>query len=279
MLPDGREGALVIYKTKDGDRWIDKVQWMPMVAGIRKKVRNSGEISTWDAQVVKAKDHFEFELGDDPFIKHRPCMDGDPGPIVAAYSIATLKSGEKSREVMTKAQLDKVRNSSKSKDRGPWVDWPEEMCRKTVARRHSKVLPMSTDLDDLIRRDDDLYDMKGARDAASAANGGPQSLAGQFDALASMPGRGAAVAVEHHPVADEVVTEEPAKQADQPDPTPDPARTALLRKLEPKAGKGTDALRRALAGLSEPDTALLTEADHEALGAAADAADNAGAPS
>ena len=156
LLPDGRDGALVIYKTKalekderGRDLYIEKVQWMPMIAGIRKKVRNSGEIVTWDAQVVHAKDDFQYELGDDPFIKHKPFMDGDPGPVVGAYSVATLKGGEKSREVMTKAQLDKVRASSKSKDRGPWVDWYEEMCRKTVARRHSKVLPMSTDLDDV----------------------------------------------------------------------------------------------------------------------------------
>jgi recombination protein RecT len=41
------------------------------------------------------------------------------------------------------------------------------MAKKTVARRHSKVLPMSTDLDDLIRRDDELYDMAGASDKAT----------------------------------------------------------------------------------------------------------------
>jgi recombination protein RecT len=71
LLPDGREGALVIYKTKtkeivngkEQERWIDAVQWMPMIAGIRKKVRNSGEIATWDAHVVYAKDEFDYELG------------------------------------------------------------------------------------------------------------------------------------------------------------------------------------------------------------------------
>ena len=168
LLPDGREGALVIYKTKvvqnGKDEWIDAVQWMPMIAGIRKKVRNSGEIATWDTQVVYQKDAFEYELGDTPFIKHKPFMDGDAGEIIAAYSVAVLKSGEKSREVMTVAQIEKIRLISKSKDKGPWKDHYAEMCRKTVARRHSKVLPMSTDLDDLIRRDDALYDMAGASD-------------------------------------------------------------------------------------------------------------------
>ena len=184
LLPDGRDGALVIYKTKkkDGNRefWIEAVQWMPMIGGIRKKVRNSGEIATWDAHCVYEKDAFEFELGDDPYIKHKPFMGGDRGKIVAAYSVAVLKSGEKSREVMSVEEIRDVwRKSSKQKDKdgnptGPWKDHFGEMCRKTVARRHSKVLPMSTDLDDLIRRDDDLYDTAAASDKAIAAASRPQ---------------------------------------------------------------------------------------------------------
>lgn len=174
LLPDGREGAMVIYKTKikDGgqEKWIEAVQWIPMIAGLRKKVRNSGEIATWDAQVVYEKDAFDYELGDDPYIKHKPFLVGDAGKIIAAYSVAVLKSGEKSREVMTVQQIERIRLMSKAKDFGPWKDHYAEMCRKTVARRHSKVLPMSTDLDDLIRRDDDLYDMNGASDKAAATN-------------------------------------------------------------------------------------------------------------
>lgn len=190
LLPDKREGAMVIFnnKVKNGegrDVWVKQAQWMPMIAGIRKKVRNSGEIATWEVQVVHQNDAFEFELGDEPYIKHRPHLDGDPGPVIAAYSVATLKSGEKSREVMTRAEIEKARAISRAKDSGPWVNWYEEMCRKTVARRHSKVLPMSTDLDDLIRRDDALYDFEGAREEAQQER--PRSLAGRLDALASMP--------------------------------------------------------------------------------------------
>jgi recombination protein RecT len=163
LLPDGREGAIVEYKDRDRG---PIAQWMPMIAGLRKKVRNSGEIATWDAHVVYEKDEFDYAQGDEPFIRHRPTMDSDPGPVIAAYSVAILKSGEKSREVMTRAQIEKVRSKSRTKDKGPWVEWYEEMCRKTVARRHSKVLPMSTDLDDLIRRDDDLYEFDRAKEEA-----------------------------------------------------------------------------------------------------------------
>lgn len=143
LLPDGREGALVIYG--------GKVQWLPMVAGIRKRVRQSGEIATWDAYVVRQKDDFDFAFGDKPYITHKPSMDPDRGPIIAAYSVATLKSGEISREVMTKAQLDQVKRASKSSGSGPWKDWEEEMCRKSVLKRHAKSLPMSTEVGEFVR--------------------------------------------------------------------------------------------------------------------------------
>ena len=180
LLPDGREGALVIYNTKmkvnGAEQWVDAVQWMPMIAGIRKKVRNSKEIATWDAKVVYERDEFIYEDGLNLILKHRPYIgEGDPGKVIAAYSVAKLKTGEVSVEVMTRHQIDRIRALSKSKDRGPWVDHYAEMAKKTVARRHSKVLPMSTDLDDLIRRDDSLYDLEGASDkSVNAAARRPQ---------------------------------------------------------------------------------------------------------
>lgn len=157
LLPDGREGAIVPYK--------GEAQWMPMIAGIRKKVRNSGEIATWDVQAVYEKDEFEFELGDEPYIKHRPCLDADRGKLKAVYSVAKLKDGSISRDVMSVHDVEKIRAKSRAKN-GPWNDatFYPEMAKKTVARRHSKVLPMSSDLDDLIRRDDALYDFKGRSD-------------------------------------------------------------------------------------------------------------------
>lgn len=175
LMPDGREGALVIYNTKvkarekSGkvvERWIEKVQWMPMIAGIRKKVRNSDEISDWRAEVVRKGDKFHHMKGDSPSIYHEP-LSAD-GEVIAAYSIAYFKDGTISREVMMRADIDKVRKSSKAPGSPAWTVWFEEMAKKAVARRHSKSLPMSTDLDDLIRRDDQLYDFEGASDKEQA---------------------------------------------------------------------------------------------------------------
>lgn len=228
LLPDGREGALVIYNTKikvnGQDRWVDAVQWIPMVAGLRKKVRNSGQIATWDVKAVFEKDDFHYEEGLDVILKHKPFLDGPAGELKAVYSVCKMKTGEVSIDVMAKWQVDRIRAMSKAKDRGPWVDHYVEMAKKTVARRHSKVLPMNTDLDDLIRRDDDLYDMESASDKANAAPRRPQ-LTDFTDLESSSPTdskpgaeqaaiEGKAEEVPHDPdtgeVADEAVNEGPS---------------------------------------------------------------------
>lgn len=159
LLPDGREGAIVPYKSD--------AQWLPMIGGLRKKARNSGEIATWDVHAVYENDEFDFELGDNPFIRHKPTLQ-EKGKLIAVYSIATLKSGEISRDVMSVHDVELIRTKSRGTNT-PWADpiFYPEMAKKTVAKRHAKVLPTSTDLDDLLRRDDVLYDLEGSSDKAA----------------------------------------------------------------------------------------------------------------
>lgn len=160
LLPDGREGAVIKYG--------DKAQWVPMVAGIRKKARNSGEISTWDVHCVYQNDQFLLKLGDSPSIDHTYDLAKDRGNLIGAYSVALLKDGSKSYEVMSIGEIHKIRDRSiawqayvaKKIKSTPWQTDEAEMARKTVAKRHAKQLPSSADLDDLIRRDDDLYEAK-----------------------------------------------------------------------------------------------------------------------
>lgn len=179
LLPDGREATIVPFgdTDDDGKKQSDTASYMPMIAGIRKKARNSGELSDWYAEIVHEGDEFEFVLGDQPRLYHKPSLTGGrTRKIVAAYSIAVFKDGTISREIMTIGEIEDVRQRYSRSKRGPWSDpvaYPE-MCRKTVARLHSKQLPMSSDLDDLLRRDSELYDMTGASDRAAR----PKRVAG-----------------------------------------------------------------------------------------------------
>ncbi|MEC5289441.1 MULTISPECIES: recombinase RecT [unclassified Aurantimonas] len=151
LLPDKRDGAFVIFS--------GKVQWMPMVGGILKKVRNSGELKSIAAHVVYSGDTFTYELGDEERIEHRPNLFGDRGEPIAVYAVAHTKDGGIYREIMSTKDVEKVRAVSKARNGGPWKEWWDEMARKTVIRRLAKRLPMSSDLDDIIRRDDEMYDL------------------------------------------------------------------------------------------------------------------------
>jgi len=157
LLPDGREAAFVKYNTKQGP----KAQYLPMVGGIYKKIRNSGEISSITAQIIYEKDQFRYWVdGDGEHLLHEPLLfGGDRGKRVGVYAIAKLKDGGVEIEPMTEADVMKVKDVSKSKDSGPWSgSFESEMWRKTAIKRLSKRLPMSTELAEVLSRDEELYE-------------------------------------------------------------------------------------------------------------------------
>lgn len=150
LVPDGREGAIVIYNTKttvDGkDVWVKGAQWMPMLQGVIKRMRNSGELSSLRAHAVYEKDDFTYSLGDEEHIHHIPYNGkDDPGEINAAYAIAILNNGEIIREVVLRRDIAKARAASKSPNGPAWQNWGDEMSRKFAVHRISKYVPNSTE--------------------------------------------------------------------------------------------------------------------------------------
>lgn len=153
LLLDKREAALVKYSVKSDNGWIDAAQYMPMVAGIMKKARNSGEISSPVCQVVYLNDEFYIDfVADGAPVYHRPNL-RDRGDMVGVYAVAKLRDGTWTQpEWMTKDQVDEIRErsktgalSAKNGPKGPWVTDYNEMARKTVIRRAAKYWPSSTD--------------------------------------------------------------------------------------------------------------------------------------
>jgi recombination protein RecT len=172
LVPDGREAALVIFntKTKDGG-WEKKVQYMPMLAGIQKRIRNSGEVASIEAHVIYSNDEFVWRQGLDGTIVHNPKFPGPRGDAIGAYAVARFKDGSLPQyEVMDVDEINRVRAVSKSKDSGPWVQWWSEMARKTVFRRLSKWLPMDADVDDILQRDDEYPNILEGKAEAAPSN-------------------------------------------------------------------------------------------------------------
>ncbi|MFY9341199.1 MAG: recombinase RecT [Planctomycetota bacterium] len=153
LLVDGREAALVVFSLKG----TKTAQYMPMIGGLLKKLRNSGELASIAAHVAYENDEFRYELGDEERIIHRPKLN-ERGKPMAAYAIARTKDGAIYREVMSVEQIEQVRSVSRAKD-GPWFAWWDEMARKTVLRRLLKRLPSSADLDAVLAHDNETNDL------------------------------------------------------------------------------------------------------------------------
>ena len=157
LLLDGREAALVKFGPA--------CQYMPMVNGVLKKMRNSGEISTISAQTVHENDAFSFNPAMEDAPNHKPDWFGNRGKMIGVYAIAKMKDGGTVVEIMNQEQLDKVRSVSRAgndKDGNPmgiWKKWPDEMAKKSVLRRISKYLPSSADAQQMFTHDNENYDL------------------------------------------------------------------------------------------------------------------------
>lgn len=142
LLPDGNDAVLNIYNTKistNPDKWVRKVQYQKMVGGILKLFEKAG-IDAW-ADSIYENDLFDVwsdEQGQ--HYTHRPVRLGrEKGPRIGAYAVAK-RPGARSLiiQVMDMEDLEKVRNASKSPDKGPWKVWTDRMEQKSALHRLKK---------------------------------------------------------------------------------------------------------------------------------------------
>lgn len=126
---------------------------IPGYKGLLKLARQSGQISSITARAVHAKDEFVFEFGLQEDLKHVPSREEEPGPLTDVYAIARLKDGGVQVDVMTSADVNRIRDKSQGYQNArrfnkptPWDEHYDEMAKKTVIRRLCKLLPASVEL-------------------------------------------------------------------------------------------------------------------------------------
>lgn len=140
LIPYGKECTLII-----GYR------------GLLALARRSGEIKKLEAFLVYAGDEFDYWYGLDPGIKHRVIGEPSAAAVKYAYAVCHFKDGTTQFEVMTRKQIDVIRDMGR---RNPvWNQHYEEMARKTVLRRICKYLPLSPELSDALRVDSESDDV------------------------------------------------------------------------------------------------------------------------
>lgn len=120
--------------------------------GLMHLCRRSGMVKKFEARAVYEGDFFEYELGTNPFIKHRPT--GNQKNMVAVYAVATLEDGTTQFDVMSREALEEHQRKY-SRNNGTWNSAFEEMSKKTVIKRIIKMLPISTEVAEALDRDVD----------------------------------------------------------------------------------------------------------------------------
>jgi recombination protein RecT len=142
-------GEADILKVWDGRLKRNVAQFRPRYKGLMKLALQAGEVLKIESRLVYANDVFEVEQGIDPRIIHKHGL-SDRGDKIGAYCVWKLKNGESQFEIMSKEEILAIRDRSSSKTKdgtivGPWKTDEAEMWRKTVVRRASKYMPLSTE--------------------------------------------------------------------------------------------------------------------------------------
>jgi len=133
-----------------------KAQLMIGVRGYEDLARRSGEIADVWSRVVYDGDDFEVVYGSEDRITHIPKLDTiDPTKITHVYAVAKFRDGRVRFEVMTKADVDRIRARARGSNFGPWITDYAEMARKTVVRRLIKTLPLTVEAIQAVERDEE----------------------------------------------------------------------------------------------------------------------------
>ncbi len=145
--------------------------FVPGYKGLMELARRSHGVSRIVARAVYEADDFDFELGTNDWIHHKP-KDGDRGALTHVYAVAHLvppnvldmrRTGRSTWEpspatvefvVLTKADVEKFRARSLAKNNGPWVTDYEAMALKTAVRRLTTWLPKNAELSRAVRLDE-----------------------------------------------------------------------------------------------------------------------------
>lgn len=155
-LEPGLLGQCYLLPFRNNKKGITEVQFIIGYKGMIDLARRSGHIQSIYAHSVHENDHFEYALGLEPKLEHKPTMDADKGAFIGAYAVAHFKDGGYQFEFMSKAEIDKRKGRSKSGNSSysPWATDYEEMAKKTVVRHMWKYLPISVEMQQQVSYDE-----------------------------------------------------------------------------------------------------------------------------
>lgn len=160
-LEPGVLGQCYLIPFKNNKLGTIECQFQLGYKGMIELLRRTGQLSDIYAYTVYSNDEFDIEYGLDRTLKHKPAFTNPEGrgEIVGFYSVAILKDGTRAFEYMTKREVidheEKYRKGNFKND--IWNKNFEEMALKTVTKKMLKWLPISVEMIENLRKDEQIH--------------------------------------------------------------------------------------------------------------------------
>jgi recombination protein RecT len=162
-----------------------KAKFVPMYQGLVKLCYNSGVVKSLTANVVYDADDFDFLLGSEQYLKHKPFLGprSERGERMCVYSCIRTVWGDSQIVVLPISFIEgiKARSAGAKRSDSPWSngnpDDYDAMAKKTALKQALKFVPKSTELARAIAADDadsvdiPAFDFAGAVSVAVEAAG------------------------------------------------------------------------------------------------------------
>ena len=137
------QAYLIPYNNTKKD--VVECQFQVGYKGLLDLAYRSGDFKCIYAEVVYENDEFEYSLGLDAKLEHKPAK-ADRGKMVFVYAVYKLQNDGYAFKVMSVEDVTTHgRKYSKSFNNGPWKTNFEEMAKKTVLKQLLKYAPLKTE--------------------------------------------------------------------------------------------------------------------------------------
>ncbi len=226
LEPDGVLGQayLIPFKVQGQMR----CQFIPGYKGLLALARNSGDVSSIQAQAVHANDDFVYRFGLNEALDHTPAA-GERGEITHFYAIAKFKDGGYHWDVMSRAEIEAIRDASQGYSaakrfakngviNSPWVSHFAEMGKKTMIRRIAKYLPMDV------------------QKAAFIADSYDRGVASQIGDGGSIEAFGDTMTIDNEPAPEQIEHDEDGVITEEAEDKKKPANQTKAKKADSDAG-------------------------------------------
>jgi len=141
---NGRDAHLVPFNSKKGYQ----CQLIPDYKGLIQLAYRSGVVRSIDAKAVYEMDDFEYELGSNSRLYHKPSDCDDPGNLTHAWAMVRLQNGGEKFVVLNSRDIKRHMASSKSAsgEDSIWRKHPEAMWCKSAIKELAKWMPQTAEL-------------------------------------------------------------------------------------------------------------------------------------